>query len=515
MNSSIFLIAGLLGLAILVLFLILRKRSAGSPPAEKTEAPIPPPTQEQPVVTEEQEEEVEDGEIEPVAEEKVPEAEIPAEEDSAGEKASVEPGVAELTEQTAPPEESQGEQPAVTLSLGLYEQRLMGYREQRLRDLTRAMEEENEAQREQLQAELVVVTESLNFLEISYEQELACRKQALEALGQMDLASEEYEQARVSIEEDDTAVAGQILDDVAARNPSRAAQAAYLSGRLAECRVDLNRAMDRYEQAVTLDDNTPEYLRTASALARRLYRHKKALAWSHRLVELLEDEGEHTVELALARRDLAYTSALVGQHKQAGSLYKQAMVSLSKLKGSDDPELGICWLQIGKLQEALGRYEKAEDGYVKALAIVEKVDGHVALGEILEKLAGLYMELEREKEAIPLLERLCAVKEQSSNPDRASLIMAYNNLAEACRICGRYAQAEENYLRSLAITEDLRGPDHPAVGSILQELGKLCQRQGKQDQAEQYRQRASAIFQRLMEEEEKAGRQQASLTLQE
>ena len=466
-------------------------------------------------MTEEQEEEVEDREIEPVAEEKVTEAEIPAEEDSAGKKDSVEPGITELTEQTAPPEESQGEQPAVILSLGVYEQRLMGYREQRLRDLTRAMEEKNEAQREQLQAELVVVTESLNFLEISYEQELACRKQALEALGQMDLASEEYEQARKSIEEGDTAVAGQILDDVAARNPSQAAQAAYLSGRLAECRVDLNMAMDRYEQAVTLDDNTPEYLRTASALARRLYRHKKALAWSHRLVELLENEGEDTVELALARRDLAYTSALVGQHKQAGSLYKQAMVSLSKLKGGDDPELGICWLQIGKLQEALGRYEKAEDGYVKALAIVEKVDGHVALGEILEKLAGLYMELEREKEAIPLLERLCAVKEQSSNPDRASLIMAYNNLAEACRICGRYAQAEENYLRSLAITEDLRGPDHPAVGSILQELGQLCQRQGKQDQAEQYRQRASAIFQRLMEEEEKAGRQQASLTLQE
>ncbi|WP_456385073.1 tetratricopeptide repeat protein [Desulfolithobacter sp.] len=515
MNSSILLIAGLLGLAILVLFLILKKRSSGARTTEKKESPVPPPTQEQPVVTEEQEEEVENVEIEPVAEEKVPEAETPAEEDSAREKASVEPGVTELTEQTAPPEEPQGEPPAITLSPGLYEQRLMDYREQRLHRLTRAMEEENEAQREQLQAELVVITESLNFLEISYEHELACRKQVLEALGQMDLSSREYEEARKSIEEGDTAVAGQILDDVAARNPSRAAQAAYLSGRLAECLVDLNKAMDRYEQAVNLDDRTPEYLRTASALARRLYRHKKALAWSRRLVELLEAEGEETVDLALARRDLAYTSALVGQHKQAGSLYKQAMVSLSKLKGTDDPELGICWLQIGKLQEALGRYEKAEDGYVKALAIVEKVGGHVALGEILEKLAGLYMELEREKEAIPLLERLCAVKEQSSNPDRASLIMAYSNLAEACRICGRYGQAEENYLRSLAITEDLRGPDHPAVGSILQELSQLCQRQGKQDEAEQYGQRASTIFQRLMDEEEKTGRQQDSLTLQE
>jgi len=352
-------------------------------------------------------------------------------------------------------------------------------------------------------------------LESSYEQEISCRNQVLEAIEQMDLEPEEHERVLSSIKKGDTVVVGQVLDDVAGRNPSRAAPAFYLSGRLAECRIVLNEAMNRYEQAVALDDDNPEYLRTASALARRLYQHQRALAWSRRLVELLEAEGEDTVELALARRDLAYTTALAGQHKQAGDLYKQAMVSLTKFKGAGDPEMGICWLQIGKLQEATGQYEKAKSAYTKALAIMKSTDGRAVLGEILGKLSGLYMELEREKEAIPLLERLCTLKGQSSNPDRASQVIVYNNLAEAWRICGGYAEAEENYLHCLAITEELRGPEHPAVGSILKELAQLCQRQDKNEEAEEYQQRASAIFQHLMDEQDKAGQQDAQLTLEE
>lgn len=519
MNSSILLLAGLIGLVILVVFLILRKRASGKPPAAvKKETPLHP-TEEEPPVGGEPPGEVETiekaGETAPGEE---TETEQPPDEE---EPEAVEPAVLQPEEEVAAgqaepePQPAAKEQPPSFLSLARYEQQLLEFREQRLNGLSGMMGEDKQ-QQEQLQVELVTITKTLSFLESSYEQEISCRNQVLETLEQMDLESEEYERALSSIKEGDTAVAGQILDDVAGRNPSRAARAFYLSGRLAECRIVLKEAMNRYEQAVILDDGNPEYLRTASALARRLYRNQKALAWSRRLVELLEAEDEDTVELALARRDLAYTMALGGQYKQAGGRYKQAMVSLTRLKRGNDTEMGICWLQIGKLQETMSQYEKAENAYTKALAIMKLTDSQEVLGEVLEKLSGLYLELEREKEAIPLLERLCALKGQSSNPDRASQVMTYNNLAEAWRICGRYAEAEENYLHSLAITEELRGPEHPAVGSILQELARLCQRQeGKKEEAEEYQQRASAIFQRLMDEQDKAGQQDVQLTLEE
>ncbi|HEB70430.1 MAG TPA: tetratricopeptide repeat protein [Desulfobulbus sp.] len=322
----------------------------------------------------------------------------------------------------------------------------------------------------------------------------------------------EYEQAAASLCNGDTRSAEKVFAAVVEKGCSQSAPAAFQCGLLARCRIDFTRAMECLERAVALDGNNPEYLRSAAVLARTLYDHKRALNWFAALEKVLAEQGDDTVELALARRDLAYCVALVGRHKQAGALYKQAMVSLSNLVGKEDPEMGVCWFQIGKLQEALGKYEKAEEPYRKALAILEQAEGNVVVGDILAKLAGLYMELEREMEAIPLFTRLCAFREASPHPDKAALAMTCNNLAEAYRICGKYAEAEENYRRSLAITEELRGKDHAAVGSILQELAQLCRRQGKEDEAQAHQERAAAIFQRVLDEQEAAG-QEASVKI--
>lgn len=399
--------------------------------------------------------------------------------------------------------------PAAEISKETYEQQLMDLKEKQLAALTEAIENNEEGRRERLQVELVAITEALTFLNQSYDQEMACRNEARQALDQIqgELEPADYDKACASVSAGDMLAAEEVFADVSDKGSEFSALAAYQSGRLAECRIDFAKAMDRLEKAVTLDGENPEYLRTAALLARKLYKHKQALAWFTTLEQVLASQGEDTVELALARRELAYSSALVGQHKKAGGMYKQAMVSLSKLAGKDDPEMGICWLQIGKLQEALGQYEKAEDPYKKALAVMDKAGGNPALGEVLDKLAGLYMELEREMEAIPLFERLCAFKEDSPNPDNATLAITYSNLGEAYRICGKYDESEQQYMRALTLTEELRGKDHAAVGSVLQELAQLCDRQGKKEEAQAHRDRSAAIFQRVLEEQEAAGQE--------
>jgi len=450
------------------------------------------------------------------------------------EESSVEDAVEEVTEEVAeaekeevtpPPDEAVEEvvveeveeKPVATLSLESYEQRLLALKDKQLTALTGAIENNEEGRREQLQSELVAITEALTFLDQGYAQEMSCRNGALATLEQMqpELDTADYEQARESVSNGDTEEAEQIFDSVADQDGPLSASAAFQSGRLAECRMDLNRAMEWLEKAVTLEDNNPDYLRSAALLARKLYHHKKSLAWFTSLVKLGEKKGEDSVELALDKRELAYTTALVGHHKQAGALYKQAMVSLTSLLGKEDPEMGICWFQIGKLQEALGQYEKADEPYTKALAIMDKSGSNAVLGDILDKLAGLYMELEREDEAMTLFERLCSLKESSPNPDNATLAIAYNNFAEASRICGKYEEAEKSYKRSLAITEELRGKDHAAVGSLLQELAQLCERQRKKDEAKVYQERAAAIFQRVLDTQEAAGQQAEKLKLSE
>ncbi len=569
MNS--YLIAVLVAVALVILILVLKQSSAKKvPPVEPSEEKIPVPQEEEVSAEAEPKPEVEEEvkEAEEAVEEapEVEEAAAPSSEDLAEETAEAVTEAEIVTEPEAAPEPEPvteeetvtaveepaeesieealeeaveaakeeaaelpeevveeevvaeaEEKPVATLTLESYEQRLFRLKDKQLAALTDAIEQNEEGRREQLQSELVAITEALTFIDQGYAQEMTCRNEALAALEQMqaDLEPADYKQARQSVADSDTEKAEQIFDDFAAQGGPLSAMAAFQSARLAECRMDLNRAMESFEKAVSLDDTNPAYLRSAALLARRLYHHKKALAWFTSLVKLGEDRGEDSVELALDRRELAYTTALVGQHKQAGALYKQAMVSLTNLLGKEDPEMGICWFQIGKLQEALGQYEKAEDPYKKALAIMDKAGSNVVLGDILDKLAGLYMELEREDEAMPLFERLCAFKEASPNPDKATLAMAYNNLAEACRICGRYDEAEKNYKQSLIITEELRGKNHAAVGSILQELTQLCQRQGKKDEAQAYQERAAAIFQRVLDAQEAAGQQAENLKLSE
>ena len=462
---------------------------------EKTEEPEPVEEVEEPVTAEEEPEDEKAAAAEELDAEAVAEVEET-------EEPEVEPVEEPVQEESAPV-------PTAALTVEAYEQRLSALKDKQLAALTEAIDNNEESRRERLQVELVAITESLTFLNQGYQQEISCRTEARQALDQMQalLDNGEYEEACASLNDGDTEPAETLFDRTTDADSEFSAMAAYQAGRLAECRIDFTQAMDRLEKAVTLEGDNPDYLRAAALLARKLYKHKQALAWFTTLEQVLAEQGEDTVELALARRELAYASALVSQHKKAGGLYKQAMVSLTKLLGKDDHEMGICWLQIGKLQEALGQYEKAEDPYKKALAVLDTAEDNPALGEILDKLAGLYMELEREMDAVPLFERLCAFKEASPNPDNATLAMTYGNLGEAYRICGKYEESEQKYMRALTLTEELRGKDHAAVGSVLQELAQLCERQGKKEEAQAYRDRAAAIFQRVLEEQEAAGQE--------
>jgi len=504
MNSYL-IVALVVVVLLIVLLLVLRKRSAekissGTPSEEEEQKPVPGV----------------DAEPDPEPSGVAEVLEVPVEAEDAAALSEFADSIPESEPLVSSAEETQaGFEKKVVLSKELYEQRLFVLKKKKLAELAAAADDNDEDKREECQVELVAITKALTFVDHGYERELSCRNDALAVLDQIEteLDPGTFARARESILNGDTEEAEQIFEGIVEQGSSYAAAVAYQSGRLAECRLDFDTALKRFERAVALDAADIYALHSAALLARRLYEYKKAMPWFTSLVGLLEKKGEDSVDLALARRDLAYTFALVGQYKQAGALYKKAMVTLSKLLGPDDVEMGVCWFQIGKLQEALGQYKKAEGPYTKALQIMDKAGNTLELGDILDKLATLYMELEREPDAIPLFERLCTFKEESSNPDTVTLIMACNNLAEAYRISGKYGEAETRYSQSLLLTEELYGKDHAAVGSILQELTQICQRQGKTAEAKDYQDRATAIFEHVLKEREVEGQQLESLTL--
>ncbi len=408
--------------------------------------------------------------------------------------------------------------PRVRLTMEAYSARLNDLEEKQRALLAQAIRQREDKKRDQLQRELVIMNDKLALLADSYAEEKECYEHVLVALeslhGKADAA--ELETAVQGLEEGEPQPAERFLAQLSEQQHPFAAQAAFYSGQLAACRVDLQKALDLFRHAVELDPENPLYLQAAGKTACRVYRYKDALSWLESFVKLSsETKDTEPVAFALAQRDLAYTYVLSGQYQKAGPLYKESMTVLSKTLGQDHPEMATSWSQLGELQETLGEYDKAVSLYKKSLQILEEKRGqdHPVLAGILDKLAALCMELEMEKQAVPLYQRLVQIREKALRPTHPQLALSLNNLAESYRLQGQYAEAEACYRKSLTINETIHGAEHPSVAAVLQELAKLCNSQRKPEEAQQYQERASVIFQKSVEASEKKSGKEA-LTLE-
>lgn len=408
----------------------------------------------------------------------------------------------------------------VRMSVDIYMDRLNTLEEQQRAALAVAIEQNDDGQRDHLQRELVIMNDRLALLADSYVKDMACYQQVLDELIRLraeDFCPPDVDQAIEALQAGNAQDAATFLDKVRGQAHPFAVRAAYLSGQLAECLVDLRKAMECYQQAVLHEPDNVQYLWAAGMVARSLYRTKDALPWLERYAQLIKDDGHAGPKaMALAQRELAYTHVLAGQYQKAGPLYKESMTVLAQKLGQDHPEMAVSWQQIGEFQETMGEYDKAISLYKKSLAILEKKRGleHPALAGILRKLAALCMELEMESEAVPLYERLVRIQEKALRPTHPQLMVSLKNLAETYHLQRRYAESEACYLKTLRINEEVYGKEHPSVAVILQELAKLCTSQRREEEADQYQKRATAIFQKSVETAEKKAGAEEVLTLE-
>jgi tetratricopeptide (TPR) repeat protein len=76
---------------------------------------------------------------------------------------------------------------------------------------------------------------------------------------------------------------------------------------------------------------------------------------------------------------------------------------------------------------------------------------------------------------------------------RAPFATDLNNLALLYDAQGRYADAEPQYQRSLAILEKAFGPEHPNVAASLENYAGLLRETGRASEADKMGARAKAI----------------------
>jgi tetratricopeptide (TPR) repeat protein len=149
-------------------------------------------------------------------------------------------------------------------------------------------------------------------------------------------------------------------------------------------------------------------------------------------------------------------------------------------------------LQRGAFQQAeqFGRSALKEAGTLGP--------AHRATGQSLSTLA-LALRLQgKHGEALPLAERLVAIRMKQHGPGETSTGIALHNNAEILIAMGRYAEAEKLQAAALAAFERKLGPVHQNSASAMHNMGAIHLKQARYGEAEKYLRRALAAKEKVL-----------------
>ncbi len=191
-----------------------------------------------------------------------------------------------------------------------------------------------------------------------------------------------------------------------------------------------------------------------------------------------------------------------GRHEEA---LKAATTSLMDARNvgteGDEHASRLCQaLQtLGDVQRELKQIAEAEASYREGLELAEnRPDFAGERARLRMQLATLLDFNEREADAAPLYELAAADFEALTPPDDLTAAQLRNNLAMIYKGLGKFALAEQHYLRSLETIELRMGKNSEAVASVYNNLGSLYYTVGFPDEARKMFGEGLAIREKLL-----------------
>ena len=151
----------------------------------------------------------------------------------------------------------------------------------------------------------------------------------------------------------------------------------------------------------------------------------------------------------------------------------------------------------GHLQR--GAFQQAEQFARSALKEAETLPpSHRGAGQSLSTLS-LALRLQgKHAEALPLAQRLVAIRTKQYGLDDTSTGIALHNNAEILIAMARYAEAAELQARALAAFEKKLGPVHQNSASAMHNMGAIQLKLGRYAEAEKYLRRALASKEKVL-----------------
>lgn len=147
---------------------------------------------------------------------------------------------------------------------------------------------------------------------------------------------------------------------------------------------------------------------------------------------------------------------------------------------------------------AAAKYDEALPLAERVLALRQQALGqeHAEVALALDQLATIYRRKGDLAKAEPLAVRALAMAEKTFKPNDSNLGLLVNDLAVIHFTKRDYLRAEPLFLRARSIWEQTLGIEHPNVGRVLNNLGAVYANRGENDKAAPLLQRALEILEK-------------------
>jgi serine/threonine protein kinase len=199
----------------------------------------------------------------------------------------------------------------------------------------------------------------------------------------------------------------------------------------------------------------------------------KDYARGHELAASIADPAERNLqEGGLAQRG-STLARRTGDLEKASTLIHQAIDTLTKVRGPDNPAMGPAWNELGILERDLGNHQASIDAYEHALKLYRKAYGEIdtrTLGTETN-LAEVLVLNDRDEEAEPLLVNCIEQARKLQDGPSRLLANAIDMLSEVRIDTKRFAEAAALAAEADAMYAAMFGARHNYRAFALVHLG--------------------------------------------
>jgi CHAT domain-containing protein/tetratricopeptide (TPR) repeat protein len=201
---------------------------------------------------------------------------------------------------------------------------------------------------------------------------------------------------------------------------------------------------------------------------------ERALPLLERAVRILEDApapAQKTSELVDGLNNLAELYRKTGDDDTALRLFNRSRELAENRFGSEHVSIGYALNGIALIFQHRGDTTKALAAFEHALAILEKNKrSQIEVPGILNNISCLLDDVGDTNRALSTLQMALTMQEKVLPPKNPAIATTLNNLAGHFSRRGNWAEAQEMYRKSLAITDAAFGKDNPDSCNRLESL---------------------------------------------